>query len=77
MSLQVGKPWHCFMKLCEHIPFIRHTGYIKIGGQGQLQNDTQGASRDSVSEFKGTVPVLPDTEVCLILPSCYCENVFY
>lgn len=39
--------------------------------QGQLQNDTQGASRDSVSEFKRTVQVLFDTEMFLLLPSSY------
>lgn len=41
--------------------------YLEVRGRGQLLNNTQGACRDSVIEFKGTRRVLLDTELILIV----------
>lgn len=41
--------------------------YTEVRGQGQLLNNTQGACRDSMIEFKGAARVLSDTEVFLIV----------
>lgn len=42
------------MKLCIYILFMLLPHYMEIRGQGQKLNNTQGACRDSVIEFKGT-----------------------